>query len=182
MGFALRISRVALVTALVACGGSAAAIAQTASSTDPAFARMRERLKGGDRVTISLTDGRVVKGRFSDMSSEALTVSTQAGDQSMPAADIARVQRHRRGVLLGAIIGAGAGMAGGAFLATWARNEGGNGGGEFLGMTALGTGIGLGVDALVNIPRTLYRQPPGRTALRIDAGPKRTVIGLTVAF
>jgi hypothetical protein len=182
VGFVLRISRVAFVTALVACGGSAAAFAQSSSGTDPAFARMRDKLNAGDRVTISLTDGRKVKGRFSAVSGDALSVSTPAGDQSMPAADVARVQRHRRGMLLGTIIGAGVGLACGAAMASWAENEGGSQAGAYVGMTALGAGIGLGIDALVNFPRTVYRQPPGRTALRIDAGPRRTAVGLTVAF
>ncbi|HEX6974495.1 MAG TPA: hypothetical protein VF147_08845, partial [Vicinamibacterales bacterium] len=172
-------TRALLMVALVAgmCGAAAAQ-----GTSDPSFARMREKLKAGDRVTVQLADGRILEGRFSDVSAEALLISTTAGNKPVVAGDVARVQRHRRGVLLGTLIGAGVGIACGAAMSRWFEYEGHDGAGVFIGMTAIGIGAGVGIDALINIPRTVYRQIERRAGAQPESGGRRIAIAWRVTF
>ncbi len=178
--FTVRVARMAFLAALfIGCAWTARA--QT-NSADPDFARMRDKLKVGDQVTVSLLDGTSVKGKFAELSTDALAVSTASGERRVSAGDISKVQRHRRGMWLGAVIGGGVGLACGAALGALSENEGGSQMGPVVGLTALGAGIGLGIDALINFPRTVYKQPSNRVAMRIDATPKRAAVGITLAF
>ena len=54
--------------------------------------------------------------------------------------------------------------------------------GPLFGLTFLGLGAGAGIDALVNIPRTVYQRTPSHTAFRVEAGPRRTAVRLVIAF
>lgn len=59
-------------------------------------------------------------------------------------------------MLLGAIIGAGAGFAAGIPLAMLLNNETGEGAQALTSMTLLGLGAGIGLDALLSTDRTIY--------------------------
>jgi hypothetical protein len=86
------------------------------------------------------------------------------------------------GIILGAIIGGGVGLACGAAMGSWFHNEGHDRDGPLFGLTALGLGLGIGLDALINIPRTVYQRAPSRTTLGIEAGPRRTAVHLVIGF
>jgi hypothetical protein len=152
------------------------------TAADPSFERMRAKLKAGDRVSVDLQSGSTLDGRVIDGGAGALSISTPAGDRRLLPSDVVQVRRTRRGVLLGAIIGGGIGVACGAAMGSWFANEGHDRDGPLFGLTALGLGAGIGIDALVNLPRTVYQRSPSRAALRIEAGPRRTMAGLTVSF
>jgi hypothetical protein len=171
--------RVGLIAAFLVTGGAPYVAAQTA--TNPEFARLREQLKAGDRLTVRLSDGSAVSGKFAEVGPESLSFTTDSGTRRVAADDVVRVQRTRRSYLLGTIIGAGVGIACGAALATLAENEGGNYA-PAIAVAGAGAGIGLGIDALVNFPHTVYKRPAPRTALRIDARPARVAIGATLSF
>jgi hypothetical protein len=99
---------------------------------------------------------------------DAITLRRGEERRTIEAGRINRVRRTRMGVLLGAIIGGGPGIAAGAALASLARNEGGNPTAAFICPLAVGLGAGIGVDALVNLPRTVYRR---RAAARVSVFP-----------
>jgi hypothetical protein len=173
--------RVICVAAIVAAASSGVARAQPAGS-DPSFERMRGKLKAGSRVTVDLQNGLTVGGRFVDAGPDALAVTTSAGERRIPRSDVARIQKHGRGVILGAIIGGGLGLASGVVAGNYFYNEGHDRDGPLFGLTALGLGVGIGLDALMNIPRTVYQGAPPRTTLRMEAGPRRTAVRLAIRF
>lgn len=181
MQWTSRTSRVVCLVAFAIMASCSTGSAQPTGS-DPTFERMRAKLKAGDRVSVDVQNGSTVNGRFIDVGTDALSISTPGGDRRLLPSDVVQVRRTRRGVLLGAIIGGGVGLACGAALGSLFANEGHDRDGPLFGLTALGLGAGIAIDALVNIPRTVYQRTPFRAALKIDAGPRWTMVGVTVAF
>lgn len=178
-------SRVVGIVALAIAASSGIGWAQAPSEqpgSDPSFARMRARLKTGDRVSVDLQNGSTLEGRFIDVGADALSIATSIGDRRLLPGDVVQVHRTRHGVLLGAIIGGGIGLACGSALGSLFANEGHDRDGPLFGLTALGLGAGIGIDALLNLPRTVYQRSPARAALRLEAGPRRTMAGVTVSF
>jgi hypothetical protein len=149
---------------------------------DPAFERMRTKLKAGNRVTVDLQNGSVLEGRFVDARPDAMTIATAIGDRTLTPAEMLRVQRHGRGVLLGAIVGGGVGLVFGIGASALLNYEGYDGDGALFGLTALGLGVGIGLDALINIPRTVYRRPAFRTTVGLDPNPRRPAVQLIFTF
>jgi hypothetical protein len=170
--------------ALVSCAifVSVVNVAWAQTGADPSFERMRARLKAGDRLTVDLQNGSTLEARFIDVGPDALSVATAIGDRRLLPSDVVQVHRHRRGVLLGAIIGGGVGLTFGTAVGSIFASEGQDRDGPLFGLTALGLGIGIGIDALINIPRTVYQRSPSRATLKIEAGPRRTMVGVGVSF
>jgi hypothetical protein len=169
---------IATVLVLVSCG---AAWAQP-SGIDPSFERMRAKLKAGDRVTVDVQDGSSVEGRVVDADPDSLSISASGADRRFARSEVVRVQRHGHGMLLGAIIGGGVGLASGVAVGTYFNNEGHDGDRPLFGLTALGLGLGIGIDAVVNNPHTLYQRSPSRTTVNVEAGPRRAAVRVVVAF
>ncbi|MEO6237557.1 MAG: hypothetical protein ABIQ52_11210 [Vicinamibacterales bacterium] len=174
-------TRVICMTVFVVAAGCGFSWAQQ-PGTDPPFERMQSKLKVRDRVTVDLANGLSVEGRFLTVAAGTLTVATTAGERRLPASDVAGVRRHRRGVLLGTIIGGGVGLAFGVTVGSILANEGHDRDPALFGLTALGLGLGAGIDALVNIPRTVYQRTPSRTALRVIVAPRITAVGVVLTF
>lgn len=154
---------VALMLAAALTLVSAPARAQDDNGT----ARLREKLRQGDRVRLALDSG-TLTGKVDAVDADRLTVQTATGEQVVPFASIVEARRTRRGMLLGTLIGAGAGVAFGAAAASYAENETGNGTTAFLFCTGVGIAAGAGIDALVNFERTVYRRP---SASRVSIAP-----------
>jgi len=170
------------MSAVIALASCSLASAQQAGP-DPSFERMRAKLKVGDHLTVDLMNGSSVEGRVIDGSPDALVISTSAGDRRLSRPDVAIVRRHGHGILLGAIIGTGVGLACGAAMGSWFASEGHDRDGPLFGLTFLGLGIGAGIDAVANIPHTVYRQSsPSRTSFNVEAGPRRTAVRVAVTF
>jgi hypothetical protein len=176
-----RTSRVICMAALAMAVSCASAWAQTAAP-DPALEAMRAKLKAGDRVTVDLQNGSTVQGRVLGVGTDALSIFTPSGDRKLPPSEVVQIRRHRRGVLLGAIIGGGVGLLFGAGVGTIFANEGHDRDGPLFGLTALGLGVGIAIDAAANIPRTVYRRGRTRTALNFQADPHRAGVRVVVAF
>jgi hypothetical protein len=114
-----------------------------------------------------------VRGVFAGLSPDWLLVDTGGGRRAIPAADIDRVTRTRFGIVLGTLIGLGTGVALAIPVNMMIANEGGDALGDTAKLLALSTGIGFGVDAAVNLPRTVYRrgeQPRVRVAPTVTRG------------
>ena len=170
---------VALVIVLASCS---LASAQQAGG-DPAFERMRTKLEAGNRLTVDLMNGSSVEGRLIDAGPDTLSISTAAGERRLPRLDVASVRRHGHGIILGSLIGAGVGLTCGIAMGSWASNEGHDPDPAIFGFTLLGLGIGAGIDALANIPKTVYRQSsPPRTTFKVEAGPRRKSVRVAIAF
>jgi preprotein translocase subunit YajC len=140
-------------------------------------ARLQEKLRQGDRVKLTL-DGGMVTGRVEAVGTDRLTVQTDAGEQAIPFTSVIEARRTRRGMLLGTLIGAGVGAAFGAVAASYAENETGNASTAFLTVMAIGIGAGAGIDALINLERTVYRR---RSSARMLISPAITRSGGGVA-
>jgi hypothetical protein len=182
MALPTRTTRVICVAAVIVLASCSVGWAQPAAA-DPSFERMRAKLKVGDRLTVDLLNGSSVEGRVIDGSPDGLVLSTDLGDRRLSRPDIGIVRRHGHGVILGAIIGTGVGLTCGALLGTMLSNEGHDKDPAVFGLTLIGLGAGVGIDALANIPRTVYRQSsPPRTTLHLEAGPRRTAVRVVVAF
>jgi len=155
-----------------------AASAQTPPS-DPAFATLNSRLKTGDSVTVTGPDLGTIRGRLIGLTPELLTVGTPTGPLSIPANRVDRVTRRRFGVLLGTILGAGVGVGLAIPLSMLYDNEGGDKAGDITKLVAVTTGIGFGIDAAINLPRTVYRRD---APLRVRVAPLVAPGGAGVAM
>lgn len=156
--------RVGAVLAVVLCVSAES----RAQGVPEAGTTLASALKPKDRITVSLGTDQDVRGRFVGLSSEELTIETAGTERAIPFGDIERVRRRRNGVLLGAIIGAGAGLAAGLPFKALSENEGFEGGSALLTSFAIGIGAGIGIDALLSRNRTVYhRQSAPRASLRV---------------
>ena len=123
---------------------------------------MHAKLKAGDRVTVDLQNGSTLQGRFIDVGPDALSVSTPIGDRRLLPSEVVQVHRHRRGVMLGAIIGGGVGLAFGTMVGTIFANEGTIATVRLFGLTALGLGTGWRSTHWQIFPATVYQRTPRR--------------------
>jgi hypothetical protein len=167
----------ALASALV---GVSTAGAQT---VELARATIDREAKAGDRLTITTRDGTHSKGRLVDVGSDALVLRAARGQRSFAYDDIDRVRRHKNGILLGLIIGAGAGLAVGLPMRSWANNETGDGDRILTTFLAAAIGAGVGLDALAGSNRTIYRRPPdARSGLDLQSKKGGGAVRWTVSW
>ena len=133
------------------------AIAQDeASQVDPAFVQLQNNLKVDDTLTITSDNGNKVQGRLIEITDDHILLRVKNGQQRLAAPKIVKVGKRKNGVLLGAIIGAGASIPFALALSTYAYNEGGSQSAAVLIPVMMGLGIGTGIDALIPSTRTIY--------------------------
>ena len=176
-----RVPGLALALGLACVAAASAAAAQSPAAADPEFVRLQEKLKEGDKVIVTDLQGQSVKGHFGGVSAEQITVLVDGTSRQFPAESVRQVKRQRMGVMLGALIGAGVGGAMAAFFSTWDANEGGMGG-AVMGSLGLGLAAGVGIDAAVNIPRTVYTREAGRVGVVPIVTPGQIGAGFAVRF
>jgi hypothetical protein len=128
-----------------------------AQETDEAAVRLRDQLRRGDRVTLSLTD-MVIEGKLLAIEPDALRVQTAKGQSRVPFTAIDEASRKRMSFLRGLIIGAGVGAAWGVLGAMLGEMTDDDRAAAVAGSTAFGAGIGIGIDAMLNRKRTVYRR------------------------
>jgi len=164
-------------------------VASPARAQDPSprvnteFSSLKGQLKTGDGVVVSIQGGTLVRGRVVDISNVQITVLANAVRREIPADQVTRVQRRRNGILLGALIGAGAGIPFGIALRSYAHNEGGNEAGALLFPIAVGLGSGIAVDALLVRPRTVFKRTPStRARLSVIVAPGRAVAQMALSY
>ena len=141
--------------------GAANAAAQ---STEDIRTVIAAGVSPGDRLTIVTDDGATMKGRLVATGTNELLVRAREGTRTFSYGDIREVTRRKNGIILGAIIGTGAGLLVGVPLGRWADNEGEDGDRILATFLAAGIGAGLGLDALINSDRIVYRKPLPRRA------------------
>ena len=150
-----------MVAAVLAAVVSASP-ARAQALPDGQFAAIARQLRMDDSVRITLSGGEVVKGHLAGFTPRQFTVLVDGEWRALETTRVERVQRTRMGVTLGALIGAGTGIATGAVLVRLFENEGG----EYplqaaVALAGIGAGAGIGIDALLNLPRTVYRRTNG---------------------
>jgi hypothetical protein len=85
--------------------------------THQLFASLWSRVEPGDRITIRLSTAGEIQGTFRSVSESSVTVLVGDTARDIPGADVLRITRHRggthvrRGLLIGASVGALAGSA-----------------------------------------------------------------------
>ena len=179
----IRLLGLSVLAAAVAALLLAASPAWAQDPSPPDFSRLNEQLKTGDGVLVSIQGGTMVRGRVVDISNVQITVLANDVRREIPADQVTRVQRRRNGILLGALIGAGAGIPFGIALRSYAYNEGGNEAGALLFPIAVGLGTGVAIDALLVRPRTVFeRTPSTRAQLSVIVGPGRAVARMVISY
>ena len=165
-----------------------------ASAQEPAksFDQLDTRLKPGDTIWVTDTEGREIKGKIQVLSPASLQVKSGGATQDLPPARVATITIQpkdplRNGVLWGALLG----FVGGA--ASCLVNEECTGDEAAAGVTAglalmgaaAGAGIGAGVDAAVKGPKlVVYRAPGASGTARLSIAPVVTARakGVAVSF
>lgn len=147
-----------------------------------AFADLNGKLRPGDVLIVTDTNGGRTTGSLVELTATSLLIFADGERRGFDVDEIRRIQRRRNGVLLGAIIGA---AAGGALAALGAALEDGGDYNAFASIAwpvALGTGLGVGIDALLVVPRTVYRRPDRGAAVAPFIAPAGAGVRVAVRF
>ena len=151
--------------------------AEAQTTTGNEFGGLGDKLKVGESIVVTTDAGAEVKGRFLSVSPAGIVLHVNDVQRQLPASQVSRIQVRRNGVLLGALIGAGAGLPFGLALKSWAHNEGGSEAGALAIPIAIGLGTGIAIDALMVRPRTVFeRASSPRVMLVPMVSPHRTAV------
>jgi hypothetical protein len=152
------------------------------------FSQLNTRLRPGETVWVTDVHGREVKGRIGTMSPDTLTLSNDAA-RSYAAADVLQLRQRRpdplwNGALIGFAVGGGLGLGLGNFSGSWSWGDAAVGA---LMIGAIGTGVGVGIDAMIPGRKiVVYRAPgsPGPAPARLSIAPVVTPRskGVAVSF
>jgi len=145
----------------------AGAEARAQGATDAREAIERQS-RVGDQLTIDTRQGPTLQGRLVSKGPDALVLDVRGLEQSVPFGDIDRARRRRNGVVVGAIVGLGAGLVFGIPARMLVDNETGNGDAALLTMVGIGVGTGLLVDGLLSVNRTIYVRPAGSVRIGVE--------------
>lgn len=150
----------------------AAMLVSATASAQGAGDHIRDRVKEGQKVSITDEDGREFTGRISSLTADTLIVERGALRAGVPYQQVVKIDRPRDTLANGALIGFGVGAAAG-FLAMLAEDNracdpaawfdcSDPGAGGYAAVTlvggGLGTAIGVAVDALIRRDRHIYRR------------------------
>lgn len=160
----------ALKTAFFLCVMAASSVAH-AQGIATSFNELRLLVKPGDTIRVTSTGGAEVTGRLVDLSSASLVLATGNNSREWQESDVARI-RQRRGDSLanGALWGlaAGAAYAGVGVLSAPEEFETAGIAAAVIGFfAAAGTGIGVGIDALIRKDKVIYEPRSRATGLEV---------------
>lgn len=166
---------ISALTLGLALAGAAAAAADQRPEPDAGTAEMTRKIRPGDRLTVTTRDLARIRGKLVAVHGESLVLDTDAGERQVPFTTLERVGRQRHGMWLGPLIGAGVGAGFAIPVSMLFENEGADATEATVFLIGLGAGIGLLIDATVDLPRTVYRRdaPPRVTVapqIRRDGG------------
>ena len=152
--------------------GARQAAAQEATS----FEQLQVLAKPGDTVVVIDKGGQSTKGKIRSISRESLQLASGGNIREFLQRETAEIKKRKADSLLnGAIIGGAVSGAVGAFGVVAVCNEGECGGGEIAAVVTIyvgiGAAIGVGIDALIQPRRTIYRSPGQTTASNIHVAP-----------
>ena len=156
------------------------AVPALAAAQEPVrdFAQLNTRLKPGDTVWVTDSQGREIKGKITNLSSGSLALKAK-GAPILSATDVSTIQLRDRdslknGTLIGLGVGAGLGLAGCISIA----GEEDAGAWCAMGMlfyAGIGAGIGVGIDAMIPGKKLVAYRAPG------SAGPSRARLSIAPA-
>ena len=167
---------VTLLLLMVASGAPAAA--QTAGS----FEQLALLIGSGDRVTVTDSAGREQTGRIVDLSPSALALFVDGARHDFREVQVHTIRQWRQdslknGAWFGFAVGAAYGLT--AFFPKFDIYRPG----LFLGfMAAAGTGVGVGLDALVPSRQVIYQSTGAARRVTVAPLVARDRRGLTVSF
>jgi hypothetical protein len=161
----------------------AAALALTLFAVSTAAAQdardtLERKTRPGDRLTIDLRSQDPVEGRLLTAGADVLTIESSAGPVAIPYSDLERVRRRRNGVVLGGIIGLATGVTFGIPVRIIVNAESGDGDRALVALAAVGLGVGLAVDALVSLDRTIYRRSTMTIRFEVTPHPHGAAAGI----
>jgi hypothetical protein len=180
-----------IVMALVGSLSFAAAAPCAAQEPLQDFRQLNTRLRPGDTIWVTDSQGRAVKGRILSLSTDALTLEG-GSRRSFGAPDVSAI-RLRLGDPLGdgALIGLGVG-GGLALVGCLVSVDGSDAGWCVLAAGVyggIGAGIGVGIDALIPGKKILaYRapasggSPPARLSIAPFVTPRARGVAVSFAF
>jgi hypothetical protein len=123
------------------------------------FAALQGRVLIGETVTVTDQAGQVAKGKLTSISPTELTLNTNTGLRTFVGNDLVKVQARRSGPLWnGALIGAAVGAT--PFIIAASQDECDGCGPWAAIYTAIGAGVGVGIDALVKGNITVMKLEP----------------------
>ncbi len=164
----------ALLLASLLAGREASA--QVAKS----FEQLEVLVKPNDEVSVTDFSGQVTQGRIGAVSASSLRLNIKgAAPKDFAQTDIVEIRQRRadslaNGAKIGAIVGLGIGILGSIALCHdsefspcfgWAAFSSGV-------YTAMATGVGVGIDALIVRQQTIYRAPARASASRLRLTPQ----------
>ena len=184
----LRNSAAGVVVAAAFCVPSLAAAQEPVRDFD----QLNTRLKPGDTVWVTDTQGREVKGKVQALAPDAITLKGD-GPRTFAAGDVRLISERRNdslanGALIGLGVGGGLGLVG--CLASAESSDAGWCAVAAAAYGGIGAAIGVGIDALIPGKKLVaYRAPgtPGSTGsarARLSIAPvvTRRAKGVAVAF
>ena len=134
----------------------------------------------GNRLTITTTDGTEVHGRLLRLDGEQLVLQQDTGERSFRYSEIDRVRKRKNGVLLGALIGLGAGAAIGYPVAQLSVNgNGSQSDGVWIALGGLAAGVAI--DAVLGSNPTIYRSQV-QTGLTVMPSKKGAMVALSARW
>lgn len=146
---------------------------------------LRLKVKTGDTIYVTDMSGRERSGRLIDLSPAVLTASIDGVQRELSERDILRIRKRQPDALwAGAAIGAAVGLALGVTAASFSEecshdSTSGQCVGPALVLTGLGTGVGIGIDALIQGRKVIYQA--SRISLRVSPLIARSRVGVELS-
>ena len=174
----------ALIVAALLLGAGRSYAQGVASS----FEQLQVFVKAGDTISVRDATGTETTGTIKSLSSSSLVLMTSGSQRELKEADVATIlQRRGDSLKNGALWGFGVGLAVGAAALVAMCTDGPCDAALALVLPVyggLGTGIGVGVDAMKTGLQTIYQRRVGSASVGVVPvlGRKQRGVGLSVKF
>ena len=168
----MKLQIAAVMLAIVGCPVVSSAQGEGGPGLAVSFEQLQALVRPGNRVTVTDVSGSQVAGRIDTLSSSALSLVTDGTRRDFSEMDVRAIRQRRQDSLSdGALRGLGAGAGFGALViltcgqCDWRAAPGLAA--SIIGFYgAIGTGIGVGADALVRRNQIIYRRPGLNVSVR----------------
>ena len=171
-----------LTLLLLIAAATPSASAQTASS----FEQLVLLVKSGDRVTVTDSAGREHSGKIIDLSPSTLALRIHGARHNFRAESVRTISQRRPDSLRqGALIGLAAGAITALALYFPLEDWSASGKAASLGLfAAAGTGVGVGIDALISPRKVIFRSRAAARRLTVAPllGSKRQGLAVSIGF
>lgn len=163
-----------VVLSMLVLGTAGTATAQELAGS---FDQLRVLVKPGDTVSVAEQAGRVTRGRITELSPSSLVLVTNGTRRELREADINTIRQRRddslaNGAGWGLLVGGGLGLLAGLSVAS-EYEEGAGWALPFFGLIygGIGTGVGVGIDALIRGERVIYAGRAAAPSTKITVSP-----------